>query len=547
MITFFPAKASGLWAGGGSFRRETAVALPGSTDPEPALPSLSGLTPEQHRALAYASAIGREFDFALLVAAMGASEETLAEELERLVQAGLLRERPGGERFIFVQEEIRARIYQSLTASRLRVLHRKIAEAMERAFPEPPPEALGELGRHFFLGKVPDRSVLYNRRAAALARENDAPEEAAHLLERARVDLRALPGDHAREEVDLARELGDLYYSMADVRSADRLYVEALSKAGSDTRLRAQLLVARAEVAREGFETDSAVESAREARELFAQSGDVSGLASVHRILGRIAYHRGAYREALDEGIRALDLLQPGGDARVLGRLCIDIGNAFSMLGTETTDEAIEWYERAIQRLSEVGDWAEVARAHLNKGTVIGTTRPGDGLESLTLGREYAERAHETRWVGWALARGVELHLALGEVDEAAQDNEQARRLLERVDDPLGLTQVTLNEGLIQERRGSWEPAETAYRAAIAKARTHNLMAEAAEAHFDLARLYFKTRDLPRAAEEFQAAKHLDLPNLNPPLAAAFAELGRQLSSGTPSGPPPAATAGKSA
>ncbi len=511
---------------------------------EPRLPRLGDLTAEQHRVLAYASAIGREFDFGLLVQAMGAEEESLAEELERLVDAGVLRERPGGERFGFVQDELRARLYQDLTASRLRVLHRKIAEAMERAFPQPPPEIVGELGRHFFLGKVAEKSVLYNRRAAEAARKSEQPEEAAHFLERARVDLKSLPGEHTREEAELASALGDLYYSLGDVHAADRLYVEALALAGSDLRQRAHLLVARAEVARDSLDIDSATEKAHEARELFARSGDVSGLASVHRILGRIAYHRGAYREALDDGIRALDLLQPSGDARVLGRLCIDIGNAFSMLGPEMAHEAIDWYERASQRLAEVGDWTELARATLNKGTVIGVTRPAEGLETLATGRQYAERGHEPRWVGWSLARGVELRLALGQVDEATQDNEQARRLLERADDPLGLAQVALNEGLIHERRAAWDQAEAAYRKAIERAEKGGLRAETAETYFHLARLLFKTRDFARAREAYRAAAHLDLPALNPPLSAGFAELGRQLDQASPPDPGPSAPPG---
>jgi tetratricopeptide (TPR) repeat protein len=542
LITFFPVGV-GLKDADPLIDAGKDVFDPGAPDAPVPRPPLGPFSPEQHRALAYASAIGREFDFALLVAAMGAPDEQLAEDLERLVQAGVLRERPGGDRFLFVDDEVRAQIYQTLTASRLRVLHRKIAEAMERAYPTPSPEVLGELGRHFFLGKVPDRSIRYNRQAADAARGHGSPEEAAHFLERARVDLRTLAGDHARDEGEVAHALGDLYYTMGDVRAADRLYAEALERAGDDPARRARLLVARAEVAREEFDTDAALASARQARELFARSGDVSGLASVHRILGRIAYHRGAYREALDEGIRALDLLQPSGDPKVLGRLCIDIGNAFSMLGPATAEDALEWYDRAIPRLSEAGDWAEVARAHLNKGTVLGQRSPRAGLDSLEVGRQFAERAHETRWTGWALARGVELHLALGEVDEATHDNDQARRLLERADDPLGLTQVALNEGLIQERRGIWDQAEAAFRRAIEKGESHGLIAEVAEAQFNLARLFYKTRDFARAREAFRAAAHLDLPAINAPLAPAFAELGRQLDAaagpggdGTPGG-----------
>src|SRR5271166_5935012 len=116
----------------------------------PARPSPGDLSAEEHRILAYASAIGSEFDFHLLVAAMSANEEELAEHLEALVHQGVLVERSGGDRFAFTEEEFRARLYRSLTESRLRVLHRKIAEALESIRPGPPPELYGDLGRHYF-------------------------------------------------------------------------------------------------------------------------------------------------------------------------------------------------------------------------------------------------------------------------------------------------------------------------------------------------------------------------------------------------------------
>jgi tetratricopeptide (TPR) repeat protein len=493
-------------------------------------PGLDQLSADQLRTLAYASAIGREFDFRLLVTAMDQDEERLAEQLERLTHLGILRERVGGDRFGFTQDETRARIYQSLTASRLRVLHRKIAEAMERLYPHPPPEILPELGRHFFLGKVPEKSYEYNRESAHLARQDDSPEAAAHHLERARIDLRGLPGNQTAAEATLDAELGDLYYSMGDARSADRIYQEGLQLAGpDDSRLRARLLLARAEVARGDLNAAAAVVGARQARELFSQTGDIGGIASVHRILGRVALQRGAYREALDEGMAALDLLQQSEDPRLLGRLCIDIGDAFSHLDPEVRDEAVLWFQRAIDRLTAVSDWVEVARAYLHVGELIGETQPTDGLERLARAREYAERGHEPRWAAWALLTGVGLRLALGEVDEAERDNEQARRLLGRGDDPLARLRAEINNGQIAERRGQWEEAEASYERAREQAKTLDLAAEGAESHYLLARLWFKTRDLARAREAFEAAAHARLPTLIPSLAADFAHLGRQI------------------
>jgi hypothetical protein len=84
-----------------------------------------------------------------------------------------------------------------LTESRLRVLHRKIAEVMERREPNPSPQVLSELGRHYFLGKVPAKSYEFNRRAAANARAAGDTDVAILHHERASVDLGAM-GDYLR-------------------------------------------------------------------------------------------------------------------------------------------------------------------------------------------------------------------------------------------------------------------------------------------------------------------------------------------------------------
>ena len=502
---------------------------------------LDRLSSEQHRILAYASAIGSEFDFPLLVAAMGANEEALAEQLERLVHAGILTERAGGDRFAFAEEAFRARIYRSLTESRLRVLHRKIAEAMEAAYRDPPLEVVAELGRHFFLGKVPEKSRAYNRRASEAARAADDPEAAAHYLERVAVDLAAMPGDPRRELAEIDTALGELYFSIGNFAAADRHFTSALGRLGSDEpRIRGAVLLARAEIARENLDTDGATHQALEAQRLFEQVDDRLGAAQTFRLLGRLAFQRGDYRDALDENMRALDAIGDSREPRFIGRLSIEMGNAFALLGPAVRDEAIAWYERAIRRLSEVGDWVELSRAYHELGVLVGETRPQDGLDDLERARDLGERAHDSRSTGRALLSGVELRLALGQLEEASRDNEQAGRILERLNDDLGIEQVEVNRGLIGEKQGQWEDAERAFELAIAMCRRHRLPAAEAQVHFYLARLRFKTRNFEGARAELEAAARLGVAELRPGLAPAFAELAAQLARAAD---PPAGTA----
>jgi tetratricopeptide (TPR) repeat protein len=516
----------------------------GDGSPEGETVRLEALSPEQHRILAYASAIGSEFDFALLVAAMGVEEEWLAEQLERLVHRGILRERVGGDRFSFIAEEFRARVYRSLTESRLRVLHRKIAEAMQRMYPTPSAEVTAELGRHFFLGKVPEQSRLYNRLASENARSADDPEGAVHYLERVRVDLESSPGDHRHELAEVDEALGELCFSTGNFAAADRYFTEALERLGSDEpRIRGRLLLARGEIAREKLDIETATRQALEAQRLFEATDDPLGRAQTYRLLGRVAFHRGHYREALDESMRSLDALGELRDPRLIGELSIDIGNSFALLGPEVTQEAIDWYERAIDRLTQAGEWVELSRAYHNLGVSVGERRPEDGLEQLERAREMGDRAHDPRSVGRALLSGVELRLSLGQFEEAARDNEQAGRLLERLGDELGLEQVDVNRGLIAEKQGQWEDAERSFEKAIEACRRFRLRADEAEVYFYLARLRFKTRNLDGARHALRAADNLGVVDLRPVLAPLVTELRRQLDEApsSPAAPSPAA------
>ena len=505
-------------------------------------PPLDSLTPEQHRIVAYASAIGSEFDFSLLLGAMGIDEETLAEEVERLVHRGVLVERAGGERFAFAEEEFRARIYRSLTESRLRVLHRKIGEVLERTHPDPSLAVLTELGRHYFLGKVTAKSYEYNRRASEAARAAGDPEVAAHHLERVLLDLASLPGDHWAEQARVAETLGDLYFSLGNFRGADLRYTEALERLGSESpAVRARLLLSRAEVAREGLDLDTAITLGSDAERLFDELGDRPGGAQARRVLGRIAFQRGGYREALDALMAALDFAEGQDDPQFHGRLAIDLGNCFALLGSEFRDIAVEWYQRAIARLAQVEDWVELSRAYHNLGVSVGEVRPQEGLEYLEKAQQAGERGHDVRMTARALLSGVEMLIALGQIEEAERDNEQAGRLLEHIADMLGREQVQLSRGLIAERRAQWDDAERAFEQAVEMCRRYQLPGDEAEAAFHLARLRYKTRDLDGARRAFAIATDLGLPELRPALAAPFTELGANLgiarSSNRPSTP----------
>ncbi len=505
-----------------------AEGLPAGADGAGAVPEP---TEEERRLLAYASAIGSEFDPALLADALGGGEAEVRARIGGLVARGFLRERPGSGRFGFADEAYRARVYRGMTESRLRILHAKIARSLEGRHPEPvPEEVVLDLGRHFFLGKVPEKAWRYNLRAARLAEARNDLEDAVHHLERARRDLLLLPDRPEEGLAEIDERRGDLHRRLGHPAVADAAYLASLERVRPEDRQgRARLLLARAEVAPAQQSGEMAAGLGEEALRLSTEIGDRVGQAAAHRSRSRAAYRAGDYESALDEAMRALELLAGADDPGAEGECAADIAQAFASLGPEVADEAIQWYGRAIARFDVAGDDLGRVRAYTDRAEVVGRTDPIQALEDLDRARGFADRLTSPQWVIRTLLAGTEYHLLLGEVEAAERDHLQATRLLERVVDPRSGQAARRSRAMIAERRGQWEEAEAAYRNAIARADELHLAAAAADAELRLAQMLFKTRNLEGARTALQAAERRGIDRLLPERLPALRALAAAL------------------
>jgi tetratricopeptide (TPR) repeat protein len=242
-----------------------------------------------------------------------------------------------------------------------------------------------------------------------------------------------------------------------------------------------------------------------------------------------VALRKGALREALKESTMALELLQKDPDPRSIGQLFLDVASIFAHMGGEVRQEARTWLDRGVEKLSALGDWGEVSRGYALLGELISETRPQEGLEFLLKSREFAEQAHEPRWLARTLLRTVPLRVALGEVEVAERENQEALRLLERNDDPVGRILFEMNQGLFAERRGEDGTAPRQYETAQELADHFHQPEEAAECHFRLARLFLLRGDWKRSAEQFNRSKRLEYATLRPGAARRFREFEREI------------------
>lgn len=124
-----------------------------------------------------AACIGREFDRALLAAAMPLSAAELDAALERLLASGLASRREGAADGIYAFKHalVRDAAYASMLNSRRRQVHANIAAALEKQFPEIAATQPEVVARHCERAGRVEQAVEYWRRAGKLAGARAVP------------------------------------------------------------------------------------------------------------------------------------------------------------------------------------------------------------------------------------------------------------------------------------------------------------------------------------------------------------------------------------
>ncbi len=178
------------------------------------------LPPEDKQLLQAASVIGKDVTLALLQAVGEQDDETLRRGLSRLQAAELVYETslfPDLE-FTFKHALTHDVTYASLLQERRRVLHARVADAIERLYPDRRVEHIERLADHAFKGEEWEKAVTYLREAAAKAVARATVREAVPHLERALAALTHLPSTPTRLEagVDIRLDLRNCLYLLGE-------------------------------------------------------------------------------------------------------------------------------------------------------------------------------------------------------------------------------------------------------------------------------------------------------------------------------------------
>ena len=512
--------------------RGSAPELPGADEAaEPAVPTLDE---EEDRAIAVAAVIGPELSFQLLLRASGEDEERLAESVDRLVGRGLLLERPG-ELLSFADERLRERVYRGLTESRRRLLHRRVGEALE-ATGSADLATIYVLARHFYLGKLDEKSLQYNRAAAEVADRAYSPELAREHLERALESLRRLRPDDREAETELVLEIARQVDHAGQLQEAEELLRHHLERRDLAAHLPPQvhalleLYLARIQTDRGDWRT--AIDTTERLLAVPALKEHPAVLVGIRHLRGEALYYAGRYDEALQEHTAEIELSRAAHNAYAVARGQVRHANALAMLGR--ADQALGEAKEAAKELERLGDLREAAHAHL----FIGVVRAGEGapparwteaIAEFTEAVRLAERSHDQRRIGWALFNSADILREAGQLEEATEKNRRSREILERIGDRFGLVQAMIVDGKILLDRGDYDHAEADLLEAYRLVRELKAPADEVDVVLRLAELSYARGDRASARRRVQELERQNLVALRPDVAHDFERLKRAL------------------
>lgn len=155
-----------------------------------------------------AAVIGREFVLPLVAAASRLDEDELAEALDELVQRRIVRERRSAA-YDFTHDKLREVAYQQLGEMRRRLLHRRVALAMEQQLGADLDASARQLGYHYERAGLHRPAARHYLHAASQARRIYANQEAIRLYRRG---LSLVQEDNQVTDLDraLLEGLGDV-------------------------------------------------------------------------------------------------------------------------------------------------------------------------------------------------------------------------------------------------------------------------------------------------------------------------------------------------
>jgi DNA-binding SARP family transcriptional activator len=402
---------------------------------------LAELGPRARELAECGATIGRAFTFEVLREAADLDEGELVPALDELWRRRIVREHPSGG-YDFSHDALREAATSGLSPARARLLHRRVAQALELVHGANLDELSAGLAAHYELSGLPERATGYYRRAALAAAKVYAHQRAAAFLARALelVGRRPDSRERDREELQLLLEQtpslralhGYTGAGLLTVLERERLLAERLEDAPALFHALRNLWGLRFV----GGDLSGTLEIAERLRDLAEFLPELE--AESHHALAGPLTHVGEFETAIRHFEAARQRYDPADAHRQLSVFGSDLGvfnsaweaHALWLYGLEdravaSSSEAVQMARGLGHAYSEALAQAYAAVLHYMRGDRRACAAAADAAQELCQRHGFAYYGHWGTLLGaWARADGdparaaSAMERALGSLDE---------------------------------------------------------------------------------------------------------------------------------
>lgn len=198
---------------------------------------LDQLTPNTRKVVEVAAVIGRSFTFEVLSQAVDLDEDALVMGLDELWQRHILHEQ-GSAAYDFTHDKLRAVTYANLKPTRRKILHRRVAQALETCFIYDLDNRSGQIASHYAVAGIKAKAATYYQRAGLYSRQLFAHDIALAQFQNA---LQQLDAHTDTERSEVFEQIGDLLHFIGKYTESRDAWQKALENNTRSPIVRAHL------------------------------------------------------------------------------------------------------------------------------------------------------------------------------------------------------------------------------------------------------------------------------------------------------------------
>ncbi|MFW5946105.1 MAG: BREX system ATP-binding domain-containing protein [Candidatus Natronoplasma sp.] len=455
---------------------------------------LNRLDDETVKVVKMGSVIGDNIPFDLLSETVDMSEIDLLDHIDMLTGNNIWEEDFEEERFYFSHELIKDTAYKDVRGMKKKILHRRVAENIEKIYEKELENWYSNLARHHKEAEDFSKALEYYLKEGEKAEKVYANEDAIDMYEEAlelcdkaggdeinKLDITkkitkaySLLGEYEKtrdylnrgleltedwkEKQKIYKRIAESYYEQGDWESALKYIEEGLSVASEQTPEECDLLSLKGMIQIQKGDYDKAEEIFKREKEVAEEIGAKEKMGQVYHDLGSTALRKGKIDNSISKLQKAIEIKEDNDDLLGLQKSYNNIGIAYA--DKANFRKAEKYYRNSLEVCKEVGDKSGTSASLNNLGTI--QMKKGDLSETIdTFEKSFdiSDKLGDKHGKAISLSNLANIYQVLGDFSSAEEALEKSREIAEDLKTKNLIATTQTIRGTLQKKRGDLESA----------------------------------------------------------------------------------------